>query len=515
MQMTTTLSRIVTSTLVCAVAVLCCHIPVQAQMALDYRVSLTANAGSGSHAPYYMMSNIHGTLTQPYSTLLRASVEKEMDTSSRFSYGFGADVIGGYTSETDYLRYDLPTASFVAKGRRPAPIWLQQLYAEIKYRCLFISAGMKERGSVLLDNALSSGDMTYSGNARPIPEIRAGFVDFQDIPGTRGWIQIKGELSYGISTDSKWLEDHFNYYNNFITTDAWYCYKYVHFRTNPDKPFSFLVGMQSTCQFSGNYVRYDNGKISETRDMKPSAGAFFKAIIPMAGNTSYYEGNHLGTWDVMGRYRFGNGRELKLYYQSLWEDGSGIGKLNGFDGMYGIEFRNNSNSIIDGAVIEYIDLTNQSGPLHYSNKDYADDKHLIKDEATGADDYYNNYSYNGYQLYGMSIGSAFVKSPIYNTDGYMRYTDNRIRGFHLGITGHLAENFTYRLLASYRKSWGTPYIPLLEKTHSTSMMIEGTYEFKSVKGLSIKAQVAFDKGSLLGDNFGGLVTINYDGLLKL
>lgn len=486
------------------------------QYELDYRVSFTGNAGSGDFAPYYMMSNVHGVLTQPYSAMLRASVEREMDTSSRFSYGFGIDVVGGYSSKTTYRRYNLPTGEWLPNEQGPAPVWLQQLYGEVKYRCLFISLGMKERGSVFVNDELSSGDMTYSANARPIPGVRMGFVDFQDIPFTKGWVQIRGELSYGMSMSSDWLENHYNYYSGKITTDEWYCYKYLHFRTDPDKPFSFLVGMQSTCQFGGKYHIYFGGSeaVDRHKDMTPSAGSFFKAIIPMVGNSTYYEGNHLGTWDVMGRYRFRDGRELKVYYQSPWEDGSGIGKLNGFDGMYGIEFCNNRHGIVEGAVIEYIDLTNQSGPLHWAPGQF-DLGYLIPNEATGGDDYYNNTDYNGYQLYGQSIGSPFMKSPIYNTDGYMQFTDNRIRGFHIGVTGHLSDSFGYRLMASYRKSWGTSLAPSLEKTHATSFSIEGRYDVKCVPGLSVKAQLALDRGTLLGDNFGGLVTVSYDGLFKL
>lgn len=504
--------------LTCAIAISCC-LAVYSELPINYQVSLTANAGSGDFAPYYMMSNVHGTLTQPYSTLLRASASKEMDSHKRFSYSFGADVVGGYTSRTAYRRYDKSTSTWVPNNQGPAPVWLQQLYAEVKYRSLFLSAGLKERGSVFLNDALSSGDMAYSANARPIPAIRAGFIDFQDIPLTQGWVQIRGELSYGISTDEDWRINHFHHGGSSITTGKiWYSYKYLHFRTNPDKPFSFLIGMQTTCQFGGIHRIYssDGEEIVELRtDMTPTLGSFFKALIPMAGNTTYYEGNHLGTWDVMGRYKFRNGHELRVYYQSPWEDGSGIGKLNGWDGMYGIEFRNaNPKSIVSGAVIEYIDLTNQSGPLHWDPADFQYG-YLIPSEATGGDDYYNNVAYNGYQLFGQAIGSPFVKSPIYNTSGSLRFFDNSIRGFHVGITGNVTSQIGYRLMASYRKSWGTSLSPSINPTESLSMMLEGNYEPAGIPGLSIKAQIALDKGNLLGDNFGGLVSVSYNGLFNL
>ena len=81
--------------------------------------------------------------------------------------------------------------------------------------------------------------------------------------------------------------------------------------------------------------------------------------------------------------------------------------------------------------------------------------------------------------------------------------------------GHITPQVSYRLLASYRYSWGTPYVPSLSKTHDTSASIEGKYQPKSIPGLSIKAQLAIDRGSLLGDNFGGLVTVSYEGLLNI
>ena len=149
-----------------------------AEYELDYNASLVANAGSGDFAPTYMSSNVHGVLTQPYSTMLRASVSREMDYDKRFSYGFGVDVIGGYSSKTDYLRYDGNDALWHGHSEGPAPVWLQQLYGELKYRGVYFTFGMKEWGSVLLNNSLSSGDLTFSGNSRPIPEVRIGFFRF-------------------------------------------------------------------------------------------------------------------------------------------------------------------------------------------------------------------------------------------------------------------------------------------------------------------------------------------------
>ena len=53
------------------------------------------------------------------------------------------------------------------------------------------------------------------------------------------------------------------------------------------------------------------------------------------GGEGFVSGNHLGTWDIKAGYAFANGSELSAYCSRLWEDGSGIGKLNGWDGLSG------------------------------------------------------------------------------------------------------------------------------------------------------------------------------------
>ena len=94
-------------------------------------------------------------------------------------------------------------------------------------------------------------------------------------------------------------------------------------------------------------------------------------------------------------------------------------------------------------------------------------------------------------------------------------SDNRIRGFHAGVSGSLLDNLDYRVLVSYRKSWGSYDAPRLEKAKDTSFMLEASYAFNQVKGLSLKGQFAMDRGNLLGDSYGVLVSLKYDGILNL
>jgi len=487
------------------------------EVTIDYEASLTANAGSYTTAPYYIASNRDGTLTQRYSVLASAAAWHSMDTTRRLSYGFGAELWGGYASSTDYEKWDAQAGTMVTNPQHPARVWVQQAYVEGKYRGVMASVGARRLASPILNTALSSGDLIMSANARPPIGARAGFVNFQNIPFTRGWVQITGEMGYYRLGDGKWLENHYNYYNNYVTTGYWFNYKNIYFRTNPTKPFVFTIGAQASCQFAGDQRFYEKGVNTSTVKMDLNAKAFFRALVAGSGGGNsgdhFVEGNHVGTWDVILQYRFKGGHVIKGYHQRLWEDGSGIGWCNGWDGLYGIEYAAPGRSIVSGAVVEYIDFTNQSGSIHWAPVDHEGT--ALTDEATGADDYYNNYSYNGYHNHGMSIGSPFVKSPLYNYNGVMRYSDNMMRGFHAGITGYITSELQYRLLGSYRKSWGRPFSPRAVPLDDTSLLVEAVYAPARVAGLRITAQLGIDRGDLYHDNTGGLVSVSYHGNLTL
>ena len=117
--------------------------------------------------------------------------------------------------------------------------------------------------------------------------------------------------------------------------------------------------------------------------------------------------------------------------------------------------------------------------------------------------------------YGLSKGTPFIPSIIYNTDGYMAVAHNRIRGFHVGVSGYIYSPLKYRVLVSYRKSLGTYDASLLEPMYDTSFMVEGTYSFPQVKGLDLKGQLAVDRGNLLGNNFGVMFSLSYNGLFNV
>lgn len=485
-----------------------------AQYGLEYDVSLTAGAGSGDFAPYYMSSLRHGRFLDADNVQAEVAVSRPVDVDKRFSYGFGLDLIAGYASSVDYQRYDVGNKAWFEHAVRPSSARIQQLYCDVRYRGIFLSAGMKEWGSALLNNRLTSGDLIESGNARPIPQLRAGFNDFQDIPFTGGWIQIQGEIAYGKKVDNGWWQDHYNYYNGFISRNEYYNYKRCYFRTRPSEPFSVTVGMQFCRSFGGTTDFYEKGVLlkSETRSVK--ARTLLQMLLPVQdGGELFYSGNHLGSWDFRARYRLKNGREIYAYFSWPFEDGSGIAKKNGWDGLWGLEYQSPVPSIVSGIVVEYLDFTNQSGPIHYKPDDFPGT--TVTDHVSGSDDYYNHSFYNSYAYYGMSIGTPAIMSPAYNLDGYNKFAANVMRGFHVGVEGSVSSSVDYRLKGGYRKAYGDAQILLPRPLHLTSVMAEVCWRPVKLPGMSVNATVAYDNGSMPCNAFGTMVTVRYNGLLNL
>lgn len=492
-----------------------------AQYSMDYAVSMVGNAGNGTFAPYYFSANKHGLVTHSKSGYLRAALSRDIEMDKRFSYEFGVDLVGLLSSTSPVTYYD---ATQGVSQRRPqvSAFLIQQLYAGIKYRKIFISAGSRELTDPVVNFELSSGGLVWSGNSRPIPQVRAGFIDFVDIPFTKGWVQIKGDLAYGKFMDDNFYKEHYNYYNHYITTGALYHHKSISFRTNPNKPFVVTIGAELAAQFGGTKHYYLKGvRIDSLTTKSPTRlKDFLQILFPSSGDGStnvgdqaYYYGNHVGHWNLSAEYTFKNKSSVRGYFEWYYDDASGMGKLNGWDGLWGVEYKSGRQNWLSDLVVEYVDFTNQGGPLNWCPTDY--DNPQLTTEATGFDDYYNNYFYNGWMHYGLSNGTPMAKSPLYNTDGYMRYKYNRMRAVHLGAMGYIAPEWMYKVLASYRTSWGSMQLPLADTQHDLSGLIECRYTPVKLSGWTFSFSLAGDYGKLYGDKWGVSIGIKKSGILTI
>lgn len=484
-----------------------------AENGVHYEADMVGNVSTAEFAPYFIGSLNGGKVVRRNSGLVDIAVKTEVDTLKRISWSVGGEVVAGYSSGNDYMRWNKSDNSWSISHDAPSSMWIQQLYGEFKHRAVLVRIGQKTPTSQILDETVSSGDLTRSGNARGIPGISAGFIDFQDIPFTRGLFQIEGVVDYGAFTDNAFRRKQYNYNSWLITQNTYYIYRRCYFRAFPKSAFSMTFGMQAAGQFGGSSEYYKKGELVREQKRGFKVADIFKMFLPTEGNgNSFYEGNSLGSWDFMARYQIDDNHRLSAGFQWPWEDGSGIGHRNGWDGLWGIYYKSSASKLVTAAAVEYLNFTNQSGPIHWAPGDHPGT--TITGNASGGDNYYNNDTYCAYTNYGMAIATPFLVAPIYNLNGFPAFMHNCARGCHFAVRGSFNDRLQYSAKYSYQIAWGYGRTPSPQSYEDNSAMLSLAWNpRKLVSNFTLHTTVAMDRGTLRGNNIGVLFGIKYNGLL--
>ena len=118
--------------------------------ATTYKAEIFGSVASGDNTPFWMVSNRYGIVPlEANNGYLNAGVFHNQTFGKGFRWGAGLDVVAAVPRHRNFS--------------------IQQIYAELGYKCLLLSVGSKERYNSLWDRWLSSGDIVQSANARPIP----------------------------------------------------------------------------------------------------------------------------------------------------------------------------------------------------------------------------------------------------------------------------------------------------------------------------------------------------------
>lgn len=466
---------IITSSLICAAQAPDNHL--SEKMAIDVNIATLGTFSGGDNAPFWLTNNQYGLgSTENNSGYLRAQTFAKKKLADKLKLQLGVDIIAAHNLNSDFH--------------------FQQLYADFTYKNVKLSIGSKERAPLFKNELLSTGGMTLSNNARPIPQVEASLPDFVTVPYTKGLLEVMGGISYG-----KFIDDKFKLNNaadGNYAKEILYHRKYGFVKFENNQTWNFIMGLEMDTQWGGHFYKNDEFWWNSPARFKD----FFRVLVPMSGGSDSNMtdqvnilGNVYGSLHFITNYRKEN-YTVKAYIERFFEDHSGLFFKSVPDGLYGIELNLKKKGRITGVLFEYLHTKNQSGPFLW------DKSEEIPVQVSGGDNYYNHIDYISLSNYGFVMGNPLLTSPIYNNGSSLTVFNTRLSSFHGGITGYINNNLKYRALFTYSQSWGTPLIPSRSIRNQFSTMLEATYSNDKLSGWLFSGAFSYDKSDMIGDNAG-------------
>lgn len=460
-----------------------------AQEQLNYNVEAIGAFSSESTTPFLFTTNRHGVISAQSNTgYLRGEIDYVWQEGDVY-FKAGLDLVAATSESSSYYKN---------YGH------VQQVFVEAAWQKLQLTLGQREMAPMLVNPELSSGNMVWSGNARPIPQVKIGTKDFVSIPGTDGWLNIFADVAYGRQFDGNYNKNVAAMVDNTVERRSFntvenpaFHRKNVFLRSKDGAPFVLTVGVEHVATFGGTV----NG------EKAPASMTDFMKVFTLSTGNDKTDYSHLASVDLRADVNLNEGA-ISAYGQLFMDEicKSGAPRQNGFDGLWGLEWKANKDGWLSNVVLEYMQTTNGNGHVH------ADEQY----QYNGKEYHYYGGSYNDDQHYGawanfgMNCGTPLMKSPVYNETHYPGCTSSLVKAVHFGAKGEITSCLDYRFLLSYQKTWGTFTYLLPEPETNTSCMIEASYH---KKGWTVTPAVAFDGGKMYGDNVGFMVSIKKTGTL--
>ncbi|MGA0555177.1 capsule assembly Wzi family protein [Larkinella sp. VNQ87] len=450
-------------------------------------------SGSGQ-LPFWLRTNQYGfvplqgsvgTLQGGFQRKYRTNTDTTNRHRSRFDWGAGVYAVANVGRSSQWL--------------------LPEAYAKVRYGRVELWAGRRRELYGIGDSTLTSGFVVWSGNSLPIPKVQLHTPEFISVGFLKHILAFRAGYAHG-------------WFNPPYIKGAFLHQKYLYGRFGkPHWRFKFYAGINHQVQWGGraDYLKDSpfavDGKLpSSLQDyLSLIVGRYPKDLVNNQQTTFDGEnrvGNHIGSIDYGLEWTTSQLTTL-LYYQHLYEDASGLIYLNFPDGLWGLRFRNrmpraNARFQWQGAVLEWLSTTNQSGPVFDQTAQYQ-----------GGDNYFNHGQYReGWSYFGRTIGTPFLapradySAAVRAYEGGGFFPNNRVNAWYLGLD---ADWYRIRLNAriSYSRNFGTfnePYSPRFEQV---STLLSAQWPLPKLSNTVLSARFALDRGGLYPQQTGGFLSI--------
>jgi hypothetical protein len=442
---------------------------------------------SSGTTPFWLQSNRYGMFSTEGTQFL-----------ARFQ-AHGAEQFGGRNGNRFTLRYG---ADFIARPGEQSTASFNQGYLRLDAWGLFLQAGRFHNTSPIHDEELGMGSLGVSGNATPIPQIRAGLVDWTSLPFTRDFVRIKGHIAHG------WME------NGRYVEDVLYHEKIGHARIGGNFPLNLYGGLAQYVLWGG--VRPDGVQLPNTFN------DFWKVFFAVGGSEdappedrNYIVGNQLGAWDF-GFYLELDAVDIKVYRQFPLETKDNLKLKSPQDALTGISIQPGEplNLPVNQLTYEFLYTKYQDGPRRENIGG-----NLTRDRFRGNENYYNHGTYaTGWVYNGFTIGNPlFIPSSHPEVGVY----NNRIVAHHLGISFTLPRDILLTTRGTFSRNYGKRWDNRIpedpEKEPLFNPSIDQWSFFAGMetsitwagRSFTLLAEVGLDNGLLAGDQFGLLLGVRW------
>ncbi|NBC27652.1 MAG: hypothetical protein GVY08_12380 [Bacteroidetes bacterium] len=406
-----------------------------------------------------------------------------------------------FKSEHFRLQYG---ADLVARPAGEQTLSLNQAYLKIEAYAFEIVGGRFHTRSPIHDERLSMGSLGVSGNATPVPQVRAGLADWTGVPFTNSFVKIRAHLSHG------WVG------GRRYTDDVLYHEKVGHLRFGGDLPINLYGGIAHYAFWGGN----DNPDLG---DLPAGVEDFGRVFFALGGDerapepeANFMLGDHLGAWNFGMLYNT-DLVKVNVYRQHPLETKDNLKLKSLQDALNGISFRFDDalGWPVKGVVYEYLYTKWQDGPR---TENILDDgtrcsqvPERCRDLFQGNENYYNHFIYRtGWAHYGRTIGNPLFRrssTPLDRLDDGI--DNNRIIAHHIGVeAGIQGASVVGKFTVS--RNFGTRDDPFPEPVDQISIGINGEVPVRiGDRAITILADAAWDNGSLFGDQVGLLLGLRW------
>lgn len=438
--------------------------------------------------PFWQANNQYGVVPQTgQSIICKQSIYSKKDTIPK-KYAF---------------KYGVELATIVGRN---AQILLPQAFISQKFGAFQLWAGRKKEKMGIMDTLMTSGSVTWSGNALPIPKIQLEIPEYRKL--LFNWLSVKGFYSHGWFLNQTFVK---NYYLH---------QKSLYLRLGkPNAVLKLHGGLLHNVQWGGTPKyklpegdsRFFNGTFSHDWFTYSQVVLPLKHLGEGYGTYNSFEltnrfGNHVGQLDIATELDFKNSNWL-FYKQNVFETGAFLSSLtNADDGLYGISYKSRKKRFFKTITTEFLYTKNQGTYQSFLPKLLG-----LQDRQFGNQTFFFNHMQylDGWSYNDMPIGSPFLlpqeKLRIEKQSGVnSNFTNNnRVIAYYLGMINQInSVNIETRI--SYSQNFGAFGFPI-KPARQLSTSFKAIIPAQKLRG-NLVFNIAIDQGDLIKDNYGVCVS---------